>query len=528
MTISSFSDLDLSPSILRALSEMGFEEPTPIQKQAIPLLMAGQDIAGQAQTGTGKTAAYAIPGIERCQDDLKAVQVLVLCPTRELCVQIAVEYTRLLKFRKEIHVIPIYGGQAIDGQIRELKRGVQIVIGTPGRVLDHIARTTLNLSSVNLVVLDEADQMLDMGFRPDIESILSYVPRERQTVIFSATLPKPILQISRRYQRDPTMVRIAPKELAGPGIDQYYIEMVESARDDVLFRLLDLNSPSRAMVFANTRRMVDLIASSLKTHGYQAESLHGDMKQRERDRVMSGFRAGSISILVASDVAARGIDVEDVEVVFNYDLPQDTEYYIHRIGRTARAGKGGKSISFVMPRDRWRMKDIQRQTNTHMKRMSIPTAAEIAEAKANESIAKIKLTVEKEDLTRNQEIIGRLVAEGYDPIVIAAAFLHLQSNYSDSRGLGERPESGLSDQPGHARLFISAGRKDGFSPRDIVYAVSSACNIPERAVGDIQMYPAYSFVQVPASYANRIISRLDGAEVRGVRIGVSQARPRQE
>lgn len=528
MTISSFSDLDLSPPILRALTDMGFEEPTPIQKQAIPLLMSGQDIAGQAQTGTGKTAAYAIPGIERCKEELKAVQVLVLCPTRELCVQIAVEYSNLLKYRKEIHVLPIYGGQAIDGQIRELKRGVHIVIGTPGRVLDHIARTTLNLASVHLVVLDEADQMLDMGFRPDIESILSHVPRERQTVIFSATLPKPILQISRRYQRDPVMVRIAPKDLAGPGIDQYFIELVESARDEALFRLLDRHSPSRAMVFANTRRMVDQIASRLKAHGYLSEALHGDLKQRDRDRVMAGFRSGSICILVASDVAARGIDVEDVEFVFNYDLPQDSEYYIHRIGRTARAGKGGKSVSFVMPRDRWRMKDIERQTNTRMQRMGIPTVAEIAEARAKESIAKLKETIEKENLTRYQEIIAGLVAEGYDPAVLAAAFLRQQSTYMDSSGSGERPESQVTDQAGHARLFISAGRKDGFSPRDIVYAVSSACNMPERAVGDIQMYPAYSFVQIPASYVNRVISRLDGAEIRGVRIAVSQAKPRQE
>jgi len=424
--------------------------------------------------------------------------------------------------------MPIYGGQAIDGQIRELKRGVHIVIGTPGRVLDHIARTTLSLSSVHLVVLDEADQMLDMGFRPDIESILSYVPRERQTVIFSATLPKPILQISRRFQRDPAMVRIAPKELTGPGIDQYYIEMVDSAREEALLRLLDKHAPTRALVFANTRRMVDQIAGVLKARGFKSEALHGDMKQRERDRVMGGFRAGSVCILVASDVAARGIDVEDVEMVFNYDLPQDTEYYVHRIGRTARAGKGGKSVSFVMPRDRWRMKDIQRQTNSHMKRMSIPTTAEIAEARANESIAKLKLTVEKEDLTKYQEIISGLVAEGYDPVVLAAAFLRQQSSYTDSTGNGERPESAISEQPGHARLFISAGRKDGFSPRDIVYAVSSACNMPERAVGDIQMYPAYSFVQIPSSYVNRVISRLDGAEIRGVRIGVSQARPRQE
>lgn len=527
MTISSFSDLDLSPPILRALSDMGFEEPTPIQKQAIPLLMAGQDIAGQAQTGTGKTAAYAIPGIERCKEEIRAVQVLVLCPTRELCVQIAAEYTRLLKYRKEIHVLPIYGGQAIDGQLRELKRGIHICIGTPGRVLDHIARTTLNLSTVNLVVLDEADQMLDMGFRPDIESILSYVPRERQTVIFSATLPKPILQISKRYQKDPAMVRIAPKELAGPGIDQYYIELVENAKDEALFRLLDRHAPSRAMVFANTRRMVDQIASRLKSQGYLAEALHGDMKQRERDRVMGGFRSGSISILVASDVAARGIDVEDVEMVFNYDLPQDIEYYIHRIGRTARAGKGGKSVSFVMPRDRWRMKDIQRQTNSHMHRMSIPTAAEIAESRAKESIARIKTVVGSEDLTKYLEIINGLVNEGYDPVQLAAAYLKEQSSYSDSSGANERPESQFSEQPGSARLFISAGRKDGFSPRDIVYAVSSACNMPERAVGDIQMYPAYSFVQIPSSYVNRVISRLDGAEIRGVRIGVSTARPRQ-
>jgi len=528
MTISSFSDLDLSPPILRALSDMGFEEPTPIQKQAIPLLMAGQDIAGQAQTGTGKTAAYAIPGIERCKEELRAVQVLVLCPTRELCVQIAAEYSRLLKYRKEIHVLPIYGGQAIDGQIRELKRGIHICIGTPGRILDHIARTTLSLTNVHLVVLDEADQMLDMGFRPDIESILSYVPRERQTVIFSATLPKPILQISRRYQRDPEMVKIQHKELTGPGIDQYYIELVEAAKDDALLRLLDKHVPQKALVFANTRRMVDVIASKLKAQGYQAEALHGDMKQRERDRVMGGFRSGSICILVASDVAARGIDVEDVEMVFNYDLPQDIEYYVHRIGRTARAGKGGKSVSFVMPRDRWRMKDIQRQTNSHMHRMSIPTAAEIAEARTQETISNIKTIISTQDLSKYQEVIQGLIAEGFDPIQLAAAFLKEKSAYSGSCGVNEMPESQFSEQPGSARLFISAGRKDGFSPRDIVYAVSSACNMPERAVGDIQMYPAYSFVQVPSSYVNRVISRLDGAEIRGVRIGVSPAKPRQQ
>jgi len=282
------------------------------------------------------------------------------------------------------------------------------------------------------------------------------------------------------------------------------------------------------MVFANTRRMVDQIASRLKAQGYLAEALHGDMKQRERDRVMAGFRSGSLSILVASDVAARGIDVEDVEMVFNYDLPQDTEYYVHRIGRTARAGKGGKSVSFGVPRDRWRLKDIQRQTNTHMRRMSIPTAAEIAESRARESVARIKTTIEKEDLTRYQEVIMSLVTEGYDPVQLAAAFLREQSAYSDTSGQGERDESSFHEQPGHARLFISAGRKDGFSPRDIVYAVSSACNMPERAVGDIQMYPAYSFVQIPSSYVNRVISRLDGAEIRGVRIGVSQARPRQQ
>jgi ATP-dependent RNA helicase DeaD len=402
------------------------------------------------------------------------------------------------------------------------------VIGTPGRILDHIARTTLSLSSVHLVVLDEADQMLDMGFRPDIESILSYIPRERQTVIFSATLPKPILQISRRYQRDPAMVRIAPKELTGPGIDQYFIELAENARDEALFRLLDRYVPSRALVFANTRRMVDMISARLKSQGYLAEALHGDMKQRERDRVMAGFRSGSISILVASDVAARGIDVEDVEIVFNYDLPQDIEYYVHRIGRTARAGKGGKSISFVMPRDRWRMKDIQRQTNSHMSRMAIPTAAEIAESRAKESVSRVKTTIEKEDLTRYSEIISEMVEEGYDPILLAAAFLREQSAYSDTSGYSERSESMVPEQPGHARLFISAGRKDGFSPRDIVYAVSSACNMPERAVGDIQMYPAYSFVQIPSSYVNRVISRLDGAEIRGVRIGGSPARPRQQ
>lgn len=530
MTISSFSDLEISPAIIQAIEGMGFEEPTPIQKQAIPIILTGRDVTGQAHTGTGKTAAYAIPAIQRCSAENRSVQVLVLCPTRELCVQIATECSKLLAYTDGIRVLPVYGGQPIETQLRALKRGVQICIGTPGRIIDHISRGTLDLSSVVMVVLDEADQMLDMGFRPDIEAIMEQVPKERQMVIFSATMPKPILQISRRFQHDPEMVRIVPKDLTVPQIHQYYIEIPEHAKGEVLCRLLDRFMPSRSIVFSNTKKGVDLITDHLRSRGYLAEGLHGDLKQVQRDRVMNAFRAGSLDLLVATDVAARGIDVQDVDIVFNYEVPQDTEYYVHRIGRTARAGKGGQSISFVSSREKYRLKEIERYAHTRLTMMQVPSADEISESRARDALDQIREVAPDEDMSLYENMISDLVSEGIDPVRIAASLLKQQSAYEEAEvfQFGNQSSQSRHESRGeHSRLFISAGRKDGISPRDIVNVFSSECNIPKKAVGDIDMYPEYSFVQIPSEYVEQVISIMDGGEIRGVRLGVRPARPRR-
>ena len=481
MTEFSFSDIDLNESLKQAVHDMGFTVPTPIQMQTIPILLTGRDLTGQAHTGTGKTAAYALPSIQNITIK-NEVQVLVLCPTRELAIQIYTEYKSLLKYTYNIYATPIYGGQQIEKQFKELARGVQIVIGTPGRVMDHIQRKTLDLSNVKIAVLDEADQMLDMGFREDIEKIFSYMPQNRQTVIFSATLPKRILMISKRYQKDPAQVRIVQDDMTAAGIKQYYIELLAASRESALCRLLDLHNPSKAMVFTNTRRMADVISTMLKNNGYQAEALHGDMTQRERDRVMSSFRAGRLTTLVATDVAARGIDVDDVDIVFNYDLPQDTEYYVHRIGRTARIGKTGHSISFVTPSERRRMREIKMQTKAHMEKMQVPSIQEVQKARAEDTLSSIKNAVSNtESIAPYVQIVQELVTEGIDPVTIAAILLREKSVYKehitmespsyDHKGDGKGGDNKRSDEwkqkehGGSKKKRYTPRRDDDYAPR---------------------------------------------------------------
>ena len=341
-----FEELGLSKEILRGITDMGFEEATPIQSQAIPHVMEGRDVIGQAQTGTGKTAAFGLPLLEKIDPKNKKLQAIVLCPTRELAIQVADEIRNFGKYMHGIKLLPVYGGQDIVKQIRSLKSGVQLIIGTPGRVLDHMRRKTVKFDTVHTIVLDEADEMLNMGFREDIEAVLENISEDRQTVLFSATMPKPILDITKKYQKDAVMVKVVKKELTVPSIDQYYYEVKRKNKDEVLSRLLDMYDPKRSLVFCNTKKQVDELVTELQGRGYFVEGLHGDLKQAQRDRVMANFRSGKTEILVATDVAARGIDVDDVEAVFNYDLPQDDEYYVHRIGRTGRAGRDGKSFSF--------------------------------------------------------------------------------------------------------------------------------------------------------------------------------------
>jgi ATP-dependent RNA helicase DeaD len=421
----SFKQFNISPKILRAIEDMGFEEPTPIQISAIPIILAGSDVTGQAKTGTGKTAAFGIPALERLDLRDRQTQVIVLSPTRELAIQTAEEIARLATHLGHITILPIYGGQPIERQLRALKTGVQIVVGTPGRVLDHLRRRTLTLSGVRTVVLDEADQMLDMGFLPDIETILSKTPRNRQTVLFSATLPKPILAISKRFQNNPQFVEIPHKELTVPEVEQRYIEVHSRDKFDVLCRLFDQMDPRLGLVFCNTKRRVDQVTKRLKTLGYSVGAIHGDLKQSQRDRVMGQFRRGEIDLLVATDVAARGIDVEDIDLVVNLDVPQVAEYYVHRIGRTARAGRSGRAITFVSPEDVYKMKEIQHMANITISRIPLPTARDATESRIKALADKIKQTVDAGNLDKQVEAIERIMVDDYTSLEIAAALLKM-------------------------------------------------------------------------------------------------------
>ena len=408
-----FEELNLSDEILKAIGNKGYEEATPIQAQSIPYIMEGRDIIGQAQTGTGKTAAFGIPILEKFNQGEKTVQGMVLCPTRELAIQVAEEIRELSKFKRGVEVLPIYGGQPIDRQIKALKRKPQIIVGTPGRVMDHMNRGTLKIDKVRMVVLDEADEMLDMGFIDDIVTILKVVPEERQTMLFSATMPKPILELTKRFQKDPKHVMVVHKELTVPKVEQVYFEVKEKTKLEVLSRLIDMYNPKLSLVFCNTKRKVDELVAELQGRGYFADGLHGDMKQVQRDRVMSKFRSGAVDVLVATDVAARGIDVDDIEAVFNYDLPQDEEDYVHRIGRTARAGRGGRAFTFVVGREIFKLRDIQRYAKAKITLQKAPSSEDVEEVRTNLFLDKVIEIMDEDDLSQYVSIIERLAGEDY-------------------------------------------------------------------------------------------------------------------
>jgi ATP-dependent RNA helicase DeaD len=426
----SFEDLELPESIRKAVSDQGFEEPTPIQSLAIPLMRDGKDLIGQAHTGTGKTAAYGIPIIESVDTAAKRPQVLVLCPTRELAIQVSEELRKLAKYRKGLVIIPVYGGQPIERQLHALRAGVQVVIATPGRLLDHLDRRSINLQGVRVVVLDEADEMLDMGFRDDIEAILKKVPADRQMVLFSATMSQQILDLSTKYLRDPRTVRVMHDQLSVPKIEQSYFEVRESGKVDVLSNVIDLYDPHLTLIFCNTKRRVDELVGHIQARGYLAEGLHGDMSQSQRERVMGKFRSGGIDILVATDVAARGIDVEDVDIVINYDVPQDPEYYIHRIGRTGRAGKEGRSFTFVSGKELWKLREIQRYAKIRIAQQAVPKAHEISSRRAELLAEKVRRIIEEGNLGVSTKRVQQMMGDEYTSLDIAAALLQIVSGGS--------------------------------------------------------------------------------------------------
>lgn len=552
-----FSDLGISEEILSAVEDMGFTQPSPIQAQTIPYLLEGHDVIGQAQTGTGKTASFGIPIIDMVDVDNNKPQALILCPTRELAVQVEGEITKLAKYKKRLSSTCIYGGDPIDRQIRALKKGVQIVVGTPGRVMDHLDRGTLDLRQVGMIVLDEADEMLDMGFRDDIETILKTMPEERQTVFFSATMPKPILDLTKKYQTDPKIVKVLRKELTVENIAQHYYEVKSPLKIDLITRLIHVNQFTLSLIFCNTKRATDEVTEELIARGIQAEALHGDLSQAQRTKVMNKFRKGHCSVLVATDVAARGIDVENVEAVFNYDLPLDEENYVHRIGRTGRAGKSGTAINFVTGRrDLGRINDLERFIKTSIQKMSPPSATEMLEMKKDQLIVDVKRKVAKEeDNTIYSDTIQKMLAEGLtlDEVVLGLVKLQMKSavkelnevNFSldlgrkdkgDSRGRrdgresrfersdrkggrserGDRGPKGKKErEPNMARLFLNLGKKDRIRPNDIVGAIAGETGVPGRSIGGIDIFENFSFVDVPKKDVNHVISVMNSNTIKG-------------
>jgi ATP-dependent RNA helicase DeaD len=568
-----FDELSLSKEVQDAIVDMGFIEASPIQSEAIPYILDGRDVIGQAQTGTGKTAAFGIPALEMLDVKDKSVQAVVMCPTRELALQVANEIKKLAKYKKGLNVLAIYGGESITNQISALKRGVHIVIGTPGRIMDHLERKTLKFSEVKMVVLDEADEMLNMGFREDIESILSKMPEERQTIFFSATMPKQILALTKKYQNDPHHVKVTKNELTVSSIEQIYFEVKNSQKMEVMSRLIDMHNLQLMLVFCNMKVKVDEVVEELQSLGYKAEGIHGDLRQNQRTQVMAKFRKGGVNILVATDVAARGIDVENVDAVFNYDLPLDSEYYVHRIGRTGRAGKSGKAFSFITGRNEMsRLREIQQYTKVKVLRADVPTPKEMADLRKVKFLEKLKAEVEKGGLDRFEKMLEYYMDEGITLHNLAAVLLKLNlgadektfKSSAEKRDRPERAERGdrgdrrdrdrgdrrdrndrgdrrdreeRSERPPRkrissggggggdmVRLFINLGKKDRVGPGDIVGALAGETNISGDSIGSIDIYDKFSFVEVPKDHVQQVIDGMDNNTIKGHKVSIEIAK----
>ena len=427
-----FTDLGLRSELIEGIRHLGFESPSPIQAQTIPLALEGKDIVGLSQTGSGKTAAFALPALNKVDVARKEIQVLVLCPTRELAIQVCEEINHLAAALKGLIAIPVYGGAPIDRQIRVLRKGVHVIVGTPGRVMDHLRRKTLNTATIRICVLDEADRMLDMGFREDMEIILDELPRKRQALFFSATMNREVKSLIQAYSRDAKQVSIERKALTVDTIEQTYYEVRNRSKIEVLSRILDMETRPRGIVFCNTKQMVETATEALVARGYACDRIHGDITQNNRERVIRKFKDGSIELLIATDVAARGLDIDDVDLVFNYDLPYDPEDYVHRIGRTGRAGRSGKSVTFVYGREIHRLESIERYTRQVVRRMPVPSLEDVEGRKENKAFEQVRDLLEEGNYKRYDALVDRLLDAGHTPTDIASALFSLLNKSDDS------------------------------------------------------------------------------------------------
>jgi len=520
----SFSDLGLSEAVLKSVQRLGFEQPSPIQAQAIPALLKGGDVVGQSQTGSGKTAAFAIPLIQQFVPGGKSPQSLILCPTRELAAQVANDIHQLAFFQPKLHSVPIYGGASYERQFRELEKGIDILIGTPGRLMDHLERGTLDLSAIRHVVLDEADRMLDMGFRDDIETILSACPEQRQTIFFSATLSREIKELIERFANEPEMIRVKPKEVEAPAIEQWSFEVPPRRKLEALIRLLDFHGFKLGLIFCNTQRMVDELGDTLIAQGFSADRLHGGLSQSQRTRVMNLFKQGGFQFLVATDVAARGIDVDDLEVVVNYDLPYEPEDYVHRIGRTGRAGRRGMAVTLVTGRDLRRLQGIERATHSKVQRGKLPTPQEMEEKRTTLMLEKVRSAVDENNWAAQIPIVETLLEEGIPSIDLAAALLQLlhgdaapdinsqPKETEESKGPSEKV-SLPTPVAGKHWVKVNLGKVDSFTPRDFVNLLAEGLGLDPRTVGKVKLAAAESFAQIPESLARALVENSASIEV---------------
>jgi ATP-dependent RNA helicase DeaD len=547
-----FAELGVSQEILKAVHKLGYEEASPIQTAVIPAVLQGRDVVGQSATGSGKTAAFAIPAIEIAKAAVHKVQVLILCPTRELAVQVAEETGKLLLFKRGLNVVPIYGGQSYDRQFRALAAGVQIVIGTPGRVMDHMERGTLKLDALRLVVLDEADRMLDMGFRDDIEHILSAVPPERQLLFFSATMPRVIQDLIGRYSRDPAWIKVESHAQNAPQVDQVYFEVDRRSKLEVLTRLIDINDFRYGLIFCSTKVMVDELDQQLHARGYATDRLHGDLSQMQRTRVMEKFRKRAFEFLVATDVAARGLDVDDLEVVFNFDLPNDAEDYTHRIGRTARAGKSGKAVTFVSGRELYRLQSMVRFANLKIRRETVPSLGQVDEARANLFYEKIRGVIDAGQFEKQDRVVDRLLDQGYSSTDICSALIQLlkgggpapakpavaeprsaEAPQPREREVPEPAHEPLQDQArpvgrtgkeaGMTTLFLNAGRKHLVTTGEIVGKITGVTRLTSEVVGAIDIHQRHSLVDIADEHSELVLKKLNGIRIRGHSLKLSLA-----
>ncbi|MDE6789881.1 MAG: DEAD/DEAH box helicase [Ruminococcus sp.] len=519
-----FNELNLSQEIINAVEELGFSEMTEIQQESIPLLMQGADVVGRSNTGTGKTAAFGIPAVESITDaDRKSVAVLILCPTRELAMQACEEIRKFAKYKRIVKTSAVYGGASMERQIMELKRGANIVIGTPGRIMDHIRRRTLKLDKLRTVILDEADEMLNMGFREDIESILSEVPEERQTVLFSATMPPEILAITEKYQHEPVQIKIKSAQKTVESIQQFYFMVAMGRKTDALKLLLAAYSPEAAMVFCNTKKMVDELTEELVKSGIHAAGLHGDMKQAQRTQVMNSFKSKATAVLVATDVAARGIDVSGIDAVFNYDIPQDNEYYIHRIGRTGRAGRDGAAYTLVTSRrQQYELKDIARYTRAEITELPLPDKSDIISVRKEEIIKEI---VEMPPVNNKyDDITDKLASIGIDYREIALRLINERLEKEIS-GLPEfdmpKPlKKGRKSDAKTVKIDISIGRNKKIAPNFILGALVDATGMSGQDFGKIDIFDNHTTVEIPEAETDYILESTNPMKINGNKVEI--------